>query len=133
MVYNEKELGQALKQNELEITVDMDSKAGKAVVKIKATGAVAWGVCAVALTTAIGIAIANITTAGTTNAIPGASVVYLTGEIFGIGAATTILGGFPVALSAVIIGVAGGGIGALNKLRKYKMQKSGNKIILTRK
>lgn len=52
-----KELADAIKNSEDEIIVEGDLKKG--VLRIKATGKVAWGVCAVALTSAIAFYIAT--------------------------------------------------------------------------
>jgi methylthioribose-1-phosphate isomerase len=41
----------------------------------------------------------------------------------------TVLGA-PAAGAAIAIAVAGGGAGILNKLRKYKLIKKGNKVVL---
>ena len=117
-ITTEKELGEALKndQDTIEIEGDLTTK----VLKIKATGKVAWAVAI----GAIGIAVAITLGSGGT-AAPAAGIV-------GIGAVSVL--GASVATSAVAIAIAAGGIGALNPLRKYKVVSSqGNKLKLSRK
>ncbi|MBR1554104.1 MAG: hypothetical protein IJ644_01785 [Oscillospiraceae bacterium] len=137
-VRTEKELAQAIKQNAdtIEISGDLKNK----VIVIKATGQVAW----VVAIGGIGVAIAAII-AMPTPAAPaaiGVEALGLTGvaaTFHGIIAtpavASTVVGvtGKTVALSAVSIGVAGGGVGVLNKLRSYKLEKKNNVVILRKK
>ena len=120
-----KELGKALKDNVLIIECEIDSETGRIVVKIKAVGSVAWGLCAVGLTAAIASAIAAV-------AAPPSAIIGVPMAAVGLTTASATLGA-SVALGAVAIGAAGGGIGALNKLRKYKMEKRDGKIILRKK
>lgn len=103
-------------QDTIEIEGDLRNK----VLKIKATGTVAWTVAI----GAIGIAVALLLTTGGT-AAPVSGVV-------GIGAISVL--GVSTATSAVAIAVAAGGIGALNSLRRYKvLSRSGDKLILSRR
>lgn len=124
-ISNEKDLGNALKQEKEQIIIEGNLK--DKVIKIKATGLVAWAVAI----GSIGIAVvAVIMTAGS-----GGTASPTTAPLFIIsgGAAATILGA-PTAISAVLIGVAAGGVGALNKLRKYEITyKDKDKIILKKK
>jgi hypothetical protein len=116
-IRDEKELGKALKdeQNTIEIEGDLQKK----ILRIKATGKVAW---AVALG-AVGIAV--VVTLGT-----GGAAAPVSGVV-GIGAVSVL--GFPAAMSAVAIAVAAGGVGALNSLRKYKVvSNAGGKLVLSR-
>jgi hypothetical protein len=117
-ITTEQELGNALNNNQdtIEIEGDLTSK----VIKIKATGKVAWAVAI----GAIGIAVAiTLGTGGT--AAPAAGVV-------GIGAVSIL--GLSAATSAVAIAIAAGRVGALNSLRKYKVVSTqGNKLKLSRK
>ena len=117
-ITTEKELGNALKNNQdtIEIEGDLTNK----VIKIKATGAVAWAVAIGAI--GIGVVI-TLGSAGTAAPVAG---------FVGIGAAS-ILGASATA-SAVAIAVAAGGIGSLNSLRKYKVVRSQDgKLTLSRK
>lgn len=117
-IRTEKELGAALKANQdtLEIEGDLKNK----VVKIKATGKVAWAI-------AIGaIGVAVLVTAATGGAGAPAS------GLIGIGAISVL--GLPAATSAVAIALAAGGVGALNSLRHYNIvSNSGDKLILSRR
>lgn len=124
-----KELADAIKNSEDEIIVEGDLKKG--VLRIKATGKVAWGVCAVALTSAIAFYIA--TPGATIAATPVAGGAALVGGTTMSAVAATALGAAIV--PAVTIGVCAGGIGALNTLRdKYKVvEKSKTSIKLKKK
>ena len=116
-VRTEEELGEALKndQDTIEIEGDLQNK----VLRIKATGTVAW----VVAIGAIGIAVAL--TLGT-----GGAGAPVSGAV-GIGAVTVL--GLPAALSSVSIAVAAGGVGALNSLRRYKVvSNAGGKLVLSR-
>lgn len=116
-IRTEKELGEALRseQDTIEIEGDLKSK----VLKIKATGKVAW----VVAVGAIGVAV--VVTLGT-----GGAAAPVSGVV-GIGAVSVL--GLPTALSAVGIAVAAGGVRALNSLRKYKIVSiSDGKLVLSR-
>ena len=116
-ISTEKELGEALKNNQVSIEIEGDLS--KKVLKIKATGTVAWAVAI----GAIGIAVVITVGSGGT-AAPAAGVV-------GIGAVSVL--GISAATSAVAIAVAAGGVGALNSLRQYKIVSKGdNKVVLSR-
>lgn len=111
-----KELANAIKNKEESIIIEGDLK--NKVIRIKATGTVAWGVCAVFLGAAIVFYIA--TPAATVTTTPVGGAMSFTSGIVATTAATTTLGSATVA--AVAIGVAAGGIGALNTLRdRYKI------------
>jgi len=118
---NEKDLGKALKDDQE--TIEIEGNLKDKVIRIKATGKVAWAIAI----GAIGIAVIAIfytvpepTTQATTKGIAA-----LTG-----GAAVGILGS-GTAISAIGIAVAAGGVAALNKLRGYKIiSNSGDKIVL---
>lgn len=117
-ISTEKELGEALKNNQ--DTIEIEGHLTTKVLKIKATGKVSWAIAI----GAIGIAVAiTLGTGGTAAPVAGA---------VGIGAVSIL--GVSATTSAVAIAVAAGGIGALNSLRKYKIaSKEGNKIKLIRK
>lgn len=124
-VTTEAELGEVLRNNEemIEIEGDLANK----VIRIRATGKVAWTVAI----GAIGIATYSvITTLGTggVSAPATAPIVGITGT-----AAVSVLGG-AVTYSAIAIAVAAGGVGALNRLRKYKqVSYRENRLVLVRK
>lgn len=120
-MYDEKDLGRDIKNNKDEIVVEGDL--ARRVIKIKITGNVAWGVCIAAIAIAI-VGIPAAAPTGGASAIITAPAMIGTVGILGAGTAT----------SAVAIAIAAGGVGALNKLRNYKMEKiSDTKIILRRK
>lgn len=117
-ITTEKELGDALKNNQdtIEIEGDLTTK----VIRIKATGTVAWAVAIGAIGIAVAIALGT-----------GGAAAPVSGFV-GIGAVSIL--GVSAATSAVAIAIAAGGIGALNSLRKYKVVSSqGNKLKLSRK
>lgn len=121
----EKELGKALKENKSYIEIEGDLS--KKVLKLKATGPVAWLAVLGAIVIAEKAVELLVGTGGTTVPVSGVTAV-----IAGTGAATVL--GLPTAVSAVSIAVAAGGVGSLSKLRKYNLEKiDDNKIILRRK
>lgn len=119
-VATEQELGQAVKDNAetIEITGDLRNK----VLKIKATGKVAWAVAI----GAIAISIVGILVS------PASGGASATAGIVAAPAAIAALGA-PVAVSAVAIAIAAGGVGALNKLRKYKVVSHDENTLVLRK
>lgn len=95
--------------------------------KIKAIGIVSWGICIASITIAVSCAVVAVSTAGTT-AVPDALIATPA-----MATLASVLG-LPTAISAVAIAVAGGGVGALNKLRNYRLERvSDEKIILHKK
>lgn len=116
-----KEFADAVKNNEEKIVIEGNLKDG--VLRIKATGAVAWGVCIASLAVAI-TAIALAPAGG--GAPAGAAFVMATPAAATLGAAV---------VPAVAIGVCAGGVGVLNTLRdKYKIvEKTDKYITLKRK
>lgn len=128
LIDNEKDLGNAIKNGEQ--CIEVEGELGQKVFRIKAVGAVAWAVAIGGLTVA-----AIIATLATGGAGAPATVPVTTA---GIVPAATVLGGagvsgVAVAASAATIAVAGGGVGTLNKLRNYKMEKQGDRVILRKK
>ncbi len=124
-VRNEEELGKAIKDNTIEIEIESD-ELGKKVLRIKATGAVAWGACIVALGVAVAAVIGTIATGGT-----AAPVTIPASLAFAAPAVATL--GVPVATTAIGIAVAGGGVGILNQLREYDLEQKDGKVILKKK
>lgn len=118
IVTNASQLGKALKANADTIVIEGDFE--KRIVRIKATGRVAWAIAIVGIAAAVAIILA---TGG-----PGiAFSPFLAGP-----AAVSTLGG-PAALAAIGIAIAGGGVGALNKLRKYEVAERNNgRLVLKR-
>lgn len=129
---NPKELAEAIKNGEDSIVVEGDLK--NKIIRIKVTGKLSWSVCAVALGAAIMFYIATPeATVATAPAGGAGGAISFTGGVVATTAAATTLGSavFP----AVAIGVAAGGIGALNTLRdKYDIvEKNSNYIKLKKK
>lgn len=121
----EKELGEALKRGESTIEVEFDLQ--NKVLKIKALEKGAWAICVAAIGVAVVCGVVTISTAGTAT-VPSAFVAAP--------AVVTVSSflGMPTAISAIGIAIAGGGVGALNKLRGYRVEKvSDEKIILHKK
>lgn len=121
-----KDLGKAIKREQS--TIEVEGDLAKHVIRIKATGAVAWGVCI----TAMAIVVASIVTApATAPETAGASLVLSLMPTIPV--VTTTLG-MGTTIAAITIAVAGGGVGILNELRDYDMKKiSNSKVILIRK
>jgi len=125
----EKELAEAIRNEENEIVIEGDLS--NKVIRIKATGAVAWGACVVGIGAVVALTIATVGSGGTATPItlPILGTTLLTTAPIAV---TTM--GLPAAVSAVGIAVAGGGVGILNQLRDYKMVRIGKgKVILYRK
>jgi len=124
----EKEFANAVKNNEDTIIVEGDLVKG--IVRIKAIGKVAWGVCAASLAVAITICI---TTIPTLIAAPPAVTLQFVASIPAAAVAAATLG--TAVVPAVLIGVSAGGIGVLTNLRdKYKIvDKTDKRLTLKRK
>ena len=121
-----KELSEAIieETDMIEVEGDLSNK----IVRIKVTGKVAWGVCAAALTAAIGFAIA----AGATAAVPPVGGAHLVGFTAAMGTSASILGS--AAVPALTIGICAGGIGALTALRnRYSIVKKAKGSIVLKK
>ena len=117
----EKELGEALKNNQDEIKIE--GNLAKKTFKIHATGNAAWVVACGAIAVAIVSILASPETGGAS---------FVATAVSGT-AAVTILG-ISTATSAVMIGVAAGSAHALDQLREYKVvEYRKDKLILKRK
>ena len=120
----EKELGQALKGNQEYIEIEFDL--AKKVLRIKALGNVAWGACITCIAVAAIMAVVTISSGGTATPVTGPTAALVLST-----AAVNM--GMPAAISATGIAIAGGGVAALGKLRKYRVEKiSDSHIILHR-
>lgn len=126
---NRSELNEAMKRGEstIEITGDLAKK----VIRLKATGAVAWaiaiGAIGVAVVAAAAFLPASVATGGAAAPIDGAIVVAA------MTPAVTVLGG-EVAMLALGLATAAGGVGALTRLRSgYKIiDQSTNHVVLSK-
>lgn len=126
IVSNEKELGQAVKNNT--DTIEIEGDLARKVIRIKATGKVAWGVAIAGLAVGVTAAIVTADSAGTSTPVTAPVAFVATIPVI------ESLGGIDIASTAFFIALSGGGIGILNKLRNYKLEKKGeNKVLLLRK
>lgn len=117
-----KELGTAISNNDNQIIIE--GSLGDAVITINAIGPVAWAVAI----GAIGVAIAGIAiTAGTGAPVGAAS------ELVAAPALIATLGSASTATTAIGIAAAGGGVGVLTSMRKYKVRREGGKVVLTKR
>jgi hypothetical protein len=118
MVRTPKELGMALKNNDDKIVIEGGFK--DETYKIMVAGKVAWLVAIGAITVAVTAILAAPVTAGTSIAT----------EALVVPAAVSVLG-LPATIAAISIATAGGGVIALNKLRKYKIiENNSNSLVL---
>lgn len=129
-VKTSKELGKAIKNKEDVIIVEGDLK--KRIIRIKATGKVAWAIAGASVAAAVTLYV--ITPAASVASAPAAGVggaISFTGSVGAATAAYTILG---IKATWVAIGtaVASGGIGGITTLRdKYTIvKKEDNSITL---
>lgn len=117
-VTSAKELGEALKAGA--DTIEIEGDLSKRVLRIKATGKVAWGIAIGAIVVAV-VAIL---------AAPAGGGVPALASAFTAPAAAAVLG-VPTTVAAISIAVAAGGVAALNSLRKYKIvSKNGDKLVI---
>jgi hypothetical protein len=119
------ELGKAIRNDAPEIEIEGDFE--KKIIRIRATGKVAWVIAIGAVGCAVAAIIATAGSGGTSSAVtvPGAAAAF--------GTAAGVLGAGP-ATAAIAISVSAGGVGALTKLRKeYKVEKRNEKTVLVKK
>ena len=122
-VKTEEELADALKHNEN--TIEIEGSLIDKIIKIKATGNVSWAIAIGAISIAIVGIVYPVPEPTSQAATKGVAAITVAGatSILGAGAATT----------AVLIAIAAGGVGVLNKLRDYKIiEKTDKKIVLRR-
>lgn len=119
-VTTEEELANAIKNDE--DTIEIEGNLANKTIKIKATGKVAWAIAIAAIAIAVASILLIPASAGTSSVASGAV----------ISGAASILGG-KVTLSAIAIAIAGGGVGILNKLRKYRIENISDKHIILHK
>lgn len=119
------ELGKALKNKEDILVIEGDLR--KRVIKIRATGKIAWAIAIGCIGLAFFALATILTSAGTS------SVVAIPSELLLGTAASTILG-YHTAVSALAISIAAGGVHYLDDLREYeKVSDKDNVLILRRK
>lgn len=116
-ISTEKELGNALRNSQPTIEIEGDLK--NKVLRIKATGHIAWVMVFALLAVAIAIILASGGLAAPVSSIIGAGAIAVLG--------------LPAAISAVTIGVVAGNAQALNDLRDYTIVKDEpNLLVLVR-
>ena len=132
VVTTSKELGKAIKEEKDTIIIEGDL--AKKVVRIKATGKVAWGIAFGAIGVSV-VAIIHTPQAAVATAPAGGvgGAISFGSSLISSGTASAILGS--AAITAIIVAVAAGGVGALTTLRdKYKIQsKEGKRLVLKKK
>ena len=121
-VFTEKELGSAIK-SEAEVIVVRGEDLVKTVHRIKNASKATWGLCIGGLSVAVGTVLAA-------TVVPVVPIVWTT--LVGPVVITTL--GLAATKAAVLIAVSGGGITALNKLRKYQItEQTPERLVLRRK
>lgn len=113
-VSTEKELAKAVEEDTDTIEIEGDLK--DKVIRIKATGKIAWAIC-------IGCIAAAVVSTLSTGGIGSLSIAAAAPV------AVSILG-IPTTIACVTIAVAAGGVGVLNKLRGYDLSREGGMCIL---
>jgi len=114
-VRTSEELGKAIKAQEEFIYIEGDLK--RKIVRLKATGKIAWGIAGASIASAVALYLA--TPAVTVATAPAAGVggaISFTGSATAATAAITILG-VKATWVAVSVAVAAGGYGAIRSLR----------------
>lgn len=123
-ITNNKELGQALKNKEESILIEGDL--ANKVIRIKATGKLAWGITIAAITTSVAAILLKTTSGGLATPITSAA-------IFTSAPAAIAVLGPAAAKSAILIAIAGGGVGVLHTLRKYKIVEQSTELLKLKK
>lgn len=134
-----KELGTALKNKES--TIYINGKLGDAVIAINAVGPVAWAIAIGAIGVALAGVFLTVGTGGAGAPVGAASEVVaapvLIASFSGVTATTAVatssISAASLATTAIGIAAAGGGVGVLTSMRKYKAKKEGDKVILTKR
>ena len=120
-VTTEKELAQKLNSNA--DIIEIEGALGGKIIRIKAVGAVAWAVSLGAIAVAVIGALAAPASGGASGAA----------ALVAAPAAVGILGG-SATMAAIAIAIAAGGVGALKRLRKYRIvEKAPGRVVLSRK
>ena len=124
IVKNAKELAKAVK-DKVDIIV-IEGEFGKVSFRIYAIGRVAWIVAIGGIAAAVALIFAS-------GSMPLFSPGTLPGAALAAAPAVGILG-WPATTAAITIALTGGGVGILNKFRKYKLiERDDNRIVFKRK
>lgn len=132
-VKTSEELGKAIKAKEEYIYIEGDLR--KRIIRIKATGKIAWAVAGTSVAAAVGLYLATpVATATTAPAAGTGGVISFTGSATAATVATTVLG-IKATWVAISVAIAAGGFGAISSLRDgYTIErKDANGMMLKRK
>ena len=124
-VRTKEELGEALKRGDE--TIEIEGNLKNQTLKIKANGNVAWGAVFLGVSAIVAGTIVTLASGGT--GAPAGAAAALTGGT------VASIGGISAAGISTLVGVAlsGGGMGALKKLRSYKIVKKEKDYIVLKK
>jgi hypothetical protein len=128
-IHTKSELNDAMKRGDS--TIEIEGDLANRIIRIKATGAVAWAVAV----GAIGIVVYSVVSAPVTTVATGGADVPAKGFASGIagGAAVTVLG-FEATAAAISLAISAGGIGILTRLRSdYKIVESRDRLVVLQK
>lgn len=116
---NEKELSSAIKEgaDEIEIEGDLANK----VIRIKATGKVAWAVAIGAIAVAI-VSLVAVPVSGGSSAVANLATAPVVFSVLGT-----------ASVPAITLAAVSGGVAVLNKLRGYKIIEKSDSYVLLRK
>lgn len=122
-VSTEKDLGAALKEEQ--DTIVVEGNLVGVVLRIRATGKIAWAIAIAAIAT---VAVLVMTSSTGVGAPAAAALAPVAG-----GAAVSVLGA-GATVSAVLVALAAGGVASLNKLRNYEeVDRSPGRVVLRRR
>lgn len=122
-IESEKDLGEAV--NNEQDTIEIEGDLGKKVLRIKATGKIAWVIAFGAIGIAVSGAVYPIPEPTTQVASKAFAATAAGGAVSILGAGTTA--------AAISIAVASGSVGVLNKLRKYKVISTSNNLVVLKR
>lgn len=125
-VKTEKELADAMKRGD--DTIEIEGNLAKQIIRIRATGKIAWAIALGTLSIAVYAAITTMGTGGATLPVTGTASLAS-------GFTTIAILGASATSSAIAIAIAFGSVGVLIMLReRYKeVSRTENKLILKRK
>lgn len=129
----EKELAKNINEGleEFEITIDLKNKVIKLKMKMKSVSVIAWTTVVISLSTAIYLYISTPVLTATTGGTGG--VISFGGGLAATGGAITILG-VSATTFAIALGVAGGGIGVITKLKdRYNVVERDGRYFMVKK
>jgi hypothetical protein len=124
IIRDAKELGKALKDKK--DTIEIEGDWVKKVVRIKATGKIAWAICLASIGIAVTMVIKQLCSPAQVLTAVGSSPVkglIAAGTVLTAAAPSVAVMGFGATMTATTIALGAGGVGALNSLRGYKLIK----------